>query len=298
MMLYLTGANTSLSKSPDNPQDDVGKSLGGYISSTPVPNGALNSIFDVISTFSIEKGQTETVALGLINKFDFPVENVEIKVVVNEDDGAVFKIGGTSTGSNYSMEYITSRYQEPMTTEFYDASFQRASVDLKINNPASVGEQIILFPFGVTVDITEEGFEGNWNSFFNAFSGDENYSIIKVTEKVFRVVSNDVNIVESPITCSYVSTKNFSAEFLGEFKNKVANSVLLKEKMNPNEAVGIWIQRKPKRKGRITNEEILKNYKEGKVLEDVEEIELIISYDKTENYNNYNEEEYDGNSYS
>ena len=46
MILYLTGANTSLRKSSEAPQTDTAKSLGGYVSSTPVPSGELNALFD------------------------------------------------------------------------------------------------------------------------------------------------------------------------------------------------------------------------------------------------------------
>ena len=48
MMLYLTGATASLNKG-GVAQDDPMKSLGGYISLSPVPNGAINTLFDYIS---------------------------------------------------------------------------------------------------------------------------------------------------------------------------------------------------------------------------------------------------------
>ena len=130
MMIYLTGAATSLAKTQDNSQSDASRSLGGYISSTPVPNAALNTLFDLISSYTLEKKPKETIAIGLINQFDKPVKDVELKIVTDENHEAVFKIAAVAVSSeDYAMEQIANRYQEPMLADFYDASFYRAAVD-------------------------------------------------------------------------------------------------------------------------------------------------------------------------
>ena len=54
MMLYLTGAASSLANSSEAPQTDVSKSLGGYISSSVVPNGNINALFDMISLMTLK----------------------------------------------------------------------------------------------------------------------------------------------------------------------------------------------------------------------------------------------------
>ncbi|MEG1462126.1 MAG: hypothetical protein RSC48_03370 [Anaerorhabdus sp.] len=149
----MTGANASLAKSADNPQSDVNRSLGGYISSTPVPNAAINSLFDLISSYTLEKRQKETIAIGLINQLDKAVKDVELKIVTDPDNEATFKIAAVSVGSNYLMEQIANRYQEPMSAEFHDASFYRAAVDIEITQYASEGEEIALYPFNVVVEV-------------------------------------------------------------------------------------------------------------------------------------------------
>lgn len=298
MMLYLTGAQASLKRSQDNSQTDVNKSLGGYVSSSPVPNNALNVLFDLISSYTLEKKQSETIAIALINQFDYPVQDVELKIVTNDSNEAVFKVAAVSVGADYQMEQIANRYQEPLNAEFFDASFYRAAVELEVKTPAVEGEEIILYPFNIVINVLESGIEGTWKSFEEAFSNDETYAVKRVTENRFRIERRDETTLPVPLNCSYIASDNFTAEFLGKFENKADNSVLIKEIFNPKEAVGIWIQRQPKKNKYVSNEELINDYLQKKVREDLEEIELIISYNLVENVNNYNEEQYQPESYS
>lgn len=278
-MLYLTGAQNSLQKSADNPQTDPAKSLGGFISSSPVPNSAINSLFDLVSSYSIQKEVKETIAIGLINKFDFPVDNVRIKIVTDENHECSFKVGAVAVGDNYAMESISSRYQEPIMVDFYNANFYRAHVDLKIESPIGIEEEVALLPFGVTVIGEGIGIEETWRAFSKAFENNETYQIRRIYIDVFRIERIDEEVIEPGIQCSYVATGGFRGKFLSTFENKVANSLLLKETMNPGEALGIWIQRKV-RKNIVSNEQLVEEYKKKFVREQVEGIDFIISFDQ------------------
>lgn len=283
MLLYLTGANISLAKSEDNPQTDTSKSLGGYISSTPAPNAALNSLFDMVSSYTIEKKQKETIALGLINQTGKVVKNVELKIVTNEDNVANFKVAAVSVSSdNYRMESISNRYQEPMSAEFYDASFYRACVDLEIIQYAAKDEEIALYPFGISFVVKEEGWEGTWKAFEEAFSNDETYEIKRISEKVYRIGRRDDKSLETPIKCFYITTEGFKAEFLGELHNKADNTVLISEQLNPKEAIGLWIQRIVKGSSFPSNEQLLEDYKHHVIKETVDDVEIVVSYDFNE----------------
>lgn len=284
MMIYLTGASTSLTKTQDNPQTDASKSLGGYISSTPVPNAALNALFDLISSYTLEKKPKETIAIGLINQFDKAVKDVELKIVTDENHEAIFKVAAVSVSSeNYSMEQIANRYQEPLMADFHDASFYRAAVDLKIKQCASTGEEIVLFPFGVAFKVQETGIEGTWKAFEEAFSNDETYDVKRISETVFRIERRDETVLETPLECSYVTTEGFTAEFLGKLSNKVDNSVIIKDELKPKEAVGLWIQRIIKKNNYPTNAELLQECEDKYIRETVEEVELVLSYNLVDN---------------
>lgn len=278
MLLYLTGANASLKKSEENPQTDPDRSLGGYISSTPAPNASLNALFDTISSYTIQNKPKETIALGLINRLDTAVENVELKIVTDEDNLASFKVAAVSVGSDYRMEQISSRYQEPMSAEFHDASFYRACVDIEIIQYASIDEEIALLPFGITITAKEEGWNGTWEAFKEAFSKDETYEVRRLSERVYRIYARDDRVVNPAEKCSYVATEGFSAKFNGDFKNNGDNTVLISERLEPGEAVGLWIQRSIKDNCLRTNEQILEDYKNKVIPYNVEEIVLVISY--------------------
>lgn len=293
MMIYLTGANASLAKSADNPQSDVNRSLGGYISSTPVPNAAINSLFDLISSYTLEKRQKETIAIGLINQLDKAVKDVELKIVTDPDNEATFKIAAVSVGSNYLMEQIANRYQEPMSSEFYDASFYRAAVDIEITQYASEGEEIALYPFNVVVEVLKTGIEGTWEAFEGAFSNDETYTVKRITETKFRIERRDETVLESTIQCSYITTEGFTATFLGDLKNKADNTVLISDDFQPKQAIGIWIQRVMKKTQYPSNDELLQEFKDKYIRATIEEVEMIISYNLSDEQPNYQEAQYD-----
>jgi hypothetical protein len=79
--------------------------------------------------------------------------------------------------------------------------------------------------------------------------------------------------------------------FLGEFGNEKNNEQFVIETLEPNQAIGIWVQRDISNYEAPTNEQIVKDYDEGKVLDKVEEVALIINYDIDEtNGDNDNED--------
>ena len=162
MIIFLTGAESSLVKSEVAPQNDAGKSLGGYVSSTPVSSGEVNALFDLISSYTLEKRKRETIALGLVNKLPQAVTNVTLKIVVDKENLATFRVAAVALNNSMAMEKIANRYAEPMSAEFHNADFQRASVDIEITNPASAGEEIALYPFNVSFEVSEGGIEGTW----------------------------------------------------------------------------------------------------------------------------------------
>ena len=148
--------------------------------------------------------------------------------------------------------------------------------------PATQGEQIALYPFNIVIDVTENGMEGTWAAFENAFYNDETYCVSKVSENVFRIAYKDETVLEEPISCSYLSDGSFTAQFEGEMKNGKINSVTLisdEDTFQPQEAIGIWLQRDINPTAYPSNERILENFKNKVEPKTVEDVEIIISYD-------------------
>ncbi len=286
MMLYLTGALDSLTKSPENPQPDANKSLGGYVSSTPVPNGAMNVLFDLISQTTLAEKPKETIALGLINKFDKAVNNVTLKMVVGNEYDASFKVAAVMLNSKMAMEHIASRMNQPIEAEFHDATFQRAFVDIKINQPAIDGEEIALIPFDVQLTVHGNGIEATWEAFEDAFSNDDIYAVERVSENVFRILLRGEEVVEDFGELSYVTTKDvFRMEYMDEFKNGLTGEVVLfddETSFEPGAGIGLWIQRIVRPSRYPSNEQLLEYYKKHKVQQTTEQVDMVISYNLVE----------------
>ena len=297
MMYYLTGANSTLNKGGD-PQNDASKSLGGYISTTPVPNGELNVMFDLLSALTLEKKRKETIGIALINKLDKPVTNVTLKVVTSSDNVASFKVAAVPIGDDMAMEHIPNRYALPIMADFHNANFERAYVDLKITRPANAGEQIVLQPIGRVIDVEDGGMEGTFDAFVAAFVDDEHREVIRVSDNVFRIARTDEKIIEG-IEYSYYTDGVFSGEFLGVMKNHKTGEVILIDEENmllPGKAIGLWIQRDITNYKPLNDKQLLENYKNKVHLKQEEEIELVTNYDIVEQ-TNYNED-YDHEDYS
>lgn len=279
MMLYLTGATSSVKKSENVPQTDVSKSLGGYISSSPVPNNALNTLFDAISLKTIKDKQKETICIGLVNGFSQSVKNVSLKIISGKEDVCRFKVAATMADKNLTVEHIPNRYSEPINAEFYDATFNRASVDVEIVKDGISGETLSFDPFDVIADLEEGGTEGTWNAINKAFSKSEIYSVRRLSKTRFRIERKDEKEVSEPLSCSVLATENCELKFLGKFENEKANEVLIAEELKAGDGIGLWVQREVVNYIERTDEELIEDYNAKRKIETTENVEIVISYD-------------------
>lgn len=277
-MLYLTGAASSLAKSWDSAQNDVDKSLGGYISSSPVPNGSINALFDIVSLNTLKNKTKEVIAIALINKFDFNVSNVRVKIVTRPDFIGKFKLAAVSVGDDYCMEHIDNRYSEPIHADFHDVDFYKAFAKCEIKNPCVPDEAIFFTPFNVTAVVQTGGIEGTMNAILEAFSTSEDYSVRRLSEKDFIIVSKDENVVEPSLECEAICTESGEIIFDGNFGNVKNNEALVADVLEPGKAIGFWLQREVIH-NKKTNEEVIQDYNNKTAIDKFEEVEFVIDYD-------------------
>lgn len=286
MMLFLTGASSSLANSGGMPQDDPMKSLGGYVSISPVPNAALNSLFDLVSLKSIKEKTKETIAIALINKLSKPVSDVNLKIVSGQDSVCSFKIAAVSLDENYCMEHISNRYSQPIMAEFYDATFNPGSVDVEITRLPIPGEEVDFSPFDVMVQFSKSNYDDAINDIIKAFNKTNNYRVKRLSEKVFRIERTDDKSIDEPFECSFLSSDNAEFKFNGLFKNFSNNEVIISERIEPNEGIGIWLQREVLSTNEKSDSEIISDYDKKITKDTIEEIELAINYNIVENTEN------------
>jgi hypothetical protein len=130
-MLYLyTGATT-----PGAVQNDIDLSLGGNVSSTPIPN-SLDNLFDDISWMAIENRSVETKAYVIANNTNVDVDNYTIGYTYPAN--AIFKleIAPVTLAGGTTMEKIGDSSSSPYYATFVEANIDPAH---SINNSQNLG---------------------------------------------------------------------------------------------------------------------------------------------------------------
>lgn len=120
MKIYYTGADTF-----DGEQKDKDKSLGGYKSSTLIPNDVLGNFFSEISMYGLDEKLRETRALIVYNEGNDSLENLNIwfdKLTNSLGKFEVAAVGLTpdSQGEVF-MEKIDNIRATPFTGTFVEA---------------------------------------------------------------------------------------------------------------------------------------------------------------------------------
>ena len=289
MILFLTGSTSSLKRSEVAPQSDPAKSLGGWVSSSPVPNASLNALFDLVSASTLSDRPVETIALGLINMLSVPVTNVRLSIVVGEKPICSWKVAATALSEDLRMESIPNRYSEPISAQFYDATFQRACVEFELIGDPLKDDQFLILPLNLTIDVTENGVKGFWNGLRNACKQTSTYVCERVAERRFRVSYSDESVVpDGGADCRVIKDSAANIEFKSKFANGATGSVLLvnaeatpAEQISSGGGIGLWLQREisPDYE-RPTDEQLIEAKKRGEVLPKVEQAEIVITYDE------------------
>jgi len=96
-------------------------SLGGFVSSSPIPNGRKNSLFSDISKAMSEKGKEEIIGLCIKNdSLTETVSDIQLSILNPETLKGKFKIGFIAIGMDLQMEKLASSADLPYYTELID----------------------------------------------------------------------------------------------------------------------------------------------------------------------------------
>lgn len=131
MNLFYTNPNDA-----NQPQTDVIKSLGGFISSTKVRSGEKNAFFTDLTRYGKDKISTETLALILKN--DSGINRTNIKVWFDPFINSVFDYELAAVSlfdaecGEKMMERIGNRFSLPANASFYSIN--------GVGNAANLGD--------------------------------------------------------------------------------------------------------------------------------------------------------------
>lgn len=114
-------------------------SLGGFPSSTEVPNDVFDNLFDEISLSEIKNVKTQYRAIVIKNEGEEIVENIELWFEKKDSNICSYQIGATlfSNDEQPFMEHIPSVYSKPLYTQLYDATID-SKVSIGNLNPGQM----------------------------------------------------------------------------------------------------------------------------------------------------------------
>ena len=117
----------TVSSGYNSPQTKVSDSLGGYKSSTLVPNDVFGNLFDEISLNLASNPHSQYVALVLKNEGTETLKNVELWFSsVTDNPYGTITVGAIGMGKDENDNPVTPRtssiYEKPYWIQFYDAT--------------------------------------------------------------------------------------------------------------------------------------------------------------------------------
>ncbi len=134
------------------PQNNPSLSLGGYVSSSIVPNGRLNGLFSDGSHKSAKFGSVETKALILENETGSTANDITFGYQYSIDPDFKIEVAIVTLSNNQTMEQLQSIRDTPYYGTFHEAN---VDPDNDIDNRLSLGDMTAGMRLGIWIRRTQ-----------------------------------------------------------------------------------------------------------------------------------------------
>lgn len=112
---------TAVSK-PNVPQSDPALSLGGFKSSSAVPNADFGNLFSDISSFTIQSGRNEYIGLILENVLDKTISNLKLWIETPKDSVCSYRLAIVELSDEGELERVSTINSKPFVADFQETS--------------------------------------------------------------------------------------------------------------------------------------------------------------------------------
>lgn len=239
MKLYLSGAQVFKGE-----QRDVNQSLGGFMSSTPVPNKKLNGIFADVSLFNLKEKTQNVLAIFLYNEGAEAITNITIQNIyqvqlgkyINQCD---FEFAAVEMNENGTIELIGSQFEEPFYAEWFDCESRYEDCSLKLLAPGEAGDEFSIFGLigtlsGNSIKTLQKDLIDIINSsdFIKAEPNGDDSIYIKSTSLVATNQNSD-----------FLTSGNANVQD-ADLTNGKDGETLISDSLEPGKGIGLWIKRK------------------------------------------------------
>ena len=161
------------------PQTRPDLSLGGYTSSTLVPNADIGNLFSDLSCYSVRENRDEYIALTLVNETGAEVVDVTLYFDYPPNRQKDIEMAFVTFNSNDEIEIVPTPYSVP-----YNATFNAADGvvnAINIGNIAVDGKVGIWFKRIINVD--------NYNAVYSDESLENNGNPVEENEDITLVIN-------------------------------------------------------------------------------------------------------------
>jgi hypothetical protein len=136
VFLYYTGA-----AEPNQPQTQIQRSLGGYKSSTRIPNASLNSLFQGVGQRQSQEGDEQIIGVILTNESGATITNLSLYATVPVGSNTTFQVAAVTLIDSNRIEQIPNNQSTPYVGELVEMTTlaNKRVLSASLANGASIG---------------------------------------------------------------------------------------------------------------------------------------------------------------
>lgn len=252
MRFLFSGAKHSMSA-----QSDKTQSLGGYMSSTQIPNGRPGALFSSLSIYAQKNKIEETLAFFIYNDTVAPITNLSIQQVYqdilgSEENQAEFEWAVVEPTADHQMELIGTSREIPFNADFFNPTSKRESCILKIITPATAGETFTLL--GENIIFVGSSIEDMIAEIIGHFINDARYTIEKYSNNSIYIRREELLKTDAVVQ---ITTIGSAESNIVNFNGYVDGETVIADNLDAGKSLGVWIKRKVKPQLEIDFEEEL-----------------------------------------
>jgi len=128
------------------PQQKASQSLGGFKSSSSIPNSTFGNLFSDVSLLTIENDLPEYIGIILVNELEAEAVNIKLWLEKGEHSICNYRLAVVELSSTNEIEMLPSINSRPLYAEFYESY----SLDDAINIPSMLPNE----QYGIWIERT------------------------------------------------------------------------------------------------------------------------------------------------
>jgi len=240
MRLLFSGAQYFKSE-----QGNAEKSLGGFMSSTSVPNKKLNAIFSGVSNYNLTNNSQNTLAFFVYNDTATAIANITLETINQNALGVdinycEWEYSVALPAANGAIEQIGSSFEEPFNANWFDCTSRYEDCNIVLHTAGALGDDFSIFGLlGVLTGNTVLTLQAdiialvNTSDWLRAEPNGE-------TGVYFR----SKNVAPTSESTNFVTTGYATIMEDVSLSGGVDNRTILIDTLDPDKAIGLWVKRK------------------------------------------------------